>query len=226
MREHRSGPLQGSLFGLAPDGVFRASSLALRAVRSYRTFSPFPVPLPEQVVCFLWHFPSERLAASPPACIPALRARVTRHRTLRWSDFPPSSRKTDEGDSPPFQNQLIICVHGKRSKLRNIQIPNTRLQRISKHQSPKGLQFSTTAWHCSKLEICFFSEAWRSGFGAFSRPPPGSCRACNKVCDRSSGRSRFPAPPGTIPEPVPAISCGNRRKRHVVPPPLRSPRGF
>jgi len=30
------------LFGLAPDGVFRASSLALRAVRSYRTFSPLP----------------------------------------------------------------------------------------------------------------------------------------------------------------------------------------
>ena len=38
----RSGPLRGSLFGLAPDGVFRAASLALRAVRSYRTFSPSP----------------------------------------------------------------------------------------------------------------------------------------------------------------------------------------
>ena len=37
-----SGPLQSSLFGLAPDGVFRAASLALRAVRSYRTFSPLP----------------------------------------------------------------------------------------------------------------------------------------------------------------------------------------
>src|ERR1051325_3712284 len=36
------GPPRGSLFGLAPDGVFRASSLALRAVRSYRTFSPLP----------------------------------------------------------------------------------------------------------------------------------------------------------------------------------------
>src|ERR1035441_5936643 len=38
----RSGPLLGFLFGLAPDGVFRAASLALRAVRSYRTFSPLP----------------------------------------------------------------------------------------------------------------------------------------------------------------------------------------
>ena len=37
-----SGPLLGFLFGLAPDGVFRAVSLALHAVRSYRTFSPLP----------------------------------------------------------------------------------------------------------------------------------------------------------------------------------------
>jgi hypothetical protein len=41
-RETWSGPLRGFLFGLAPDGVFRAASLALRAVRSYRTFSPLP----------------------------------------------------------------------------------------------------------------------------------------------------------------------------------------
>ena len=41
-RETWSGPLRDSLFGLAPDGVFRAASLALHAVRSYRTFSPLP----------------------------------------------------------------------------------------------------------------------------------------------------------------------------------------
>src|ERR1035437_9463195 len=40
--ETRSRQLLGFLFGLAPDGVFRAASLALRAVRSYRTFSPLP----------------------------------------------------------------------------------------------------------------------------------------------------------------------------------------
>src|SRR5688572_4957910 len=38
----RSGPLPSPLFGLAPDGVFRAASLALRAVGSYPTFSPLP----------------------------------------------------------------------------------------------------------------------------------------------------------------------------------------
>src|SRR5690554_8078245 len=35
-----------SLFGLASGGVFPAASVARRAVRSYRTISPLPVPLP------------------------------------------------------------------------------------------------------------------------------------------------------------------------------------
>ena len=33
-----------SLFGLAPGGVYRAAGVAVRAVRSYRTFSPLPQP--------------------------------------------------------------------------------------------------------------------------------------------------------------------------------------
>jgi hypothetical protein len=37
-----SGQLRSPLFGLAPDGVFRASALALGAVGSYSTFSPLP----------------------------------------------------------------------------------------------------------------------------------------------------------------------------------------
>ena len=89
-----SGPLRGPLFGLAPDGVFRAPPITLRAVVSYTTFSPlrkkwsvgalecgrvgisdFPIAPSLQhptspAVYFLWHCPSGRLAASPPACIP------------------------------------------------------------------------------------------------------------------------------------------------------------
>ena len=45
LRETGSGQLLGLLFGLAPDGVFRASALALGAVRSYRTFAPLPRPV-------------------------------------------------------------------------------------------------------------------------------------------------------------------------------------
>ncbi len=41
------------LLGLAPDGVYHASFVTKKAVRSYRTFSPLPL----KAVCFLWHFP-------------------------------------------------------------------------------------------------------------------------------------------------------------------------
>ena len=101
-RETRSGQLQGPLFGLAPDGVCRASSLALRAVVSYSTFSPLPEFLRTRAVYSLWHFPSGRLTASPPACI-SDRIGVTRHRALRSSDFPPLT--CARSDSPPFQNR-------------------------------------------------------------------------------------------------------------------------
>jgi len=81
-RETWSGPLRDSLFGLAPDGVFRASLLALRAVRSYRTFSPLPTvaavcnrrtfsgahraPLQFRRFDFLWHCPSKSLSTFRP----------------------------------------------------------------------------------------------------------------------------------------------------------------
>jgi len=66
-----SGQLQGSLFGLAPDGVFRASKLKPGAVGSYSTFSPLPglMQALAWAVCFLWHCPSGCLTASLPACI-------------------------------------------------------------------------------------------------------------------------------------------------------------
>ena len=71
LRETWSGQLRGPLFGLAPDGVFRASALALGAVGSYPTFSPLPTPLAKhRRFEFLWHCPSAGLAACPPACIP------------------------------------------------------------------------------------------------------------------------------------------------------------
>ena len=71
LRETWSGPLRGSLFGLAPDGVFRAASLALRAVRSYRTFSPLPRPRCRDAGRFVFCGTVRRDASRrpPPACI-------------------------------------------------------------------------------------------------------------------------------------------------------------
>src|SRR5262245_43775210 len=69
-----------SLFGFAPGGVCHAVSVAGNAVRSYRTFSPFPRGSPEgrrRPVHSLWPFPwgRPRRTLSGTAC--------------RWSpDFP------------------------------------------------------------------------------------------------------------------------------------------
>jgi hypothetical protein len=51
------------LFGLAPDGVYRAPPVTGRAVRFYRTVSPLPPRGRSNAgaVCFLWHCPSSHL---------------------------------------------------------------------------------------------------------------------------------------------------------------------
>ncbi len=66
-RETWSGPLRDSLFGLAPDGVFRAVPLTRAAVVSYTTFSPLPASLARRGrFNFLWHCPSEDLSTFRP----------------------------------------------------------------------------------------------------------------------------------------------------------------
>ena len=59
----------GSLFGLAPDGVFHAPALALGAVRSYRTFSPLPRRLPDVAVLVSVALSVDAPLGEPPACI-------------------------------------------------------------------------------------------------------------------------------------------------------------
>ena len=57
---------EGLLFGLAPDGVFRASSITLRAVGFYSTFSPLPTLLARRRrFHFLWHCPCTAYHAAP-----------------------------------------------------------------------------------------------------------------------------------------------------------------
>ena len=96
----RDGPSHGPLFGLAPDGVYRAASLALGAVGSYPTFSPLPRPKPWRYI-FCGTFRQPALASGLPECIPGGTG-VTRHRVLRCSDFP-LPLPSNESDPPPFQ---------------------------------------------------------------------------------------------------------------------------
>jgi hypothetical protein len=114
LSRNRSGPLRDSLFGLAPDGVFRAASLALRAVVSYTTFSPLPAFLRTPAVSFSVALSVGKPFNFPPACIPIEWTWVTRHRALWCSDFPLPARA--ESDSPPFQNQLEFTTKTRRHK--------------------------------------------------------------------------------------------------------------
>jgi len=58
-----------SLFGLAPGGVYPATHVATRAVRSYRTISPLPPAYAGSAVYFLWHFPWTRVPQALPGTL-------------------------------------------------------------------------------------------------------------------------------------------------------------
>ena len=115
-----SGQLRGLLFGLAPDGVFRALAITRQAVGSYPAFSPLPLTHRlQRRYFFCGTFRQRGLATAPPACIPPAQAWVTRHRALRSSDFPP--RAEAQSDSPPFQDRRLFCQFFCR-----FQVPGSR----------------------------------------------------------------------------------------------------
>ncbi len=83
------------LFGLAPDGVFRAADIAIDAVGSYPAISPLPAPEADEAGGLF----SVALSVNPtlhraaPAC--------EGHRALGSLDFPPSPLRLS--GYPPFQ---------------------------------------------------------------------------------------------------------------------------
>ena len=118
-----NGPLRGFLFGLAPDGVFRASAIALGAVSSYLTFSPLlrrrHSPAGRSVFCgTIRRDDSHRHL---PCVSRGSRYRVTWHRALWSSDFPPPTRV--ESDPPPFQNQRQVTCRNRLRQAANRCLP-------------------------------------------------------------------------------------------------------
>ncbi len=140
----RSGPLRGSLFGLAPDGVFRAASLSLRAVRSYRTFSPLPrhrhrsrgglifcgtvrrddsrrrrprVSQPDKLE--LRGIAPFGVRTFLPALSGGRRSDIFRSRSNFENGFSTGHQK-ERGDSPPFQNHGKDNRSEKKSQAANI----------------------------------------------------------------------------------------------------------
>jgi hypothetical protein len=88
-----------SLYGLAPGGVYNASSVAGAAVRSYRTLSPLPTDDKRaSAVYFLLHFPWGRPRRALPGTV------------FPWSpDFPPLAGFPDAKGSHPTV-WLPICA--------------------------------------------------------------------------------------------------------------------
>ena len=96
----RDGPSHGPLFGLAPNGVYRAASLALGAVGSYPTFSPLPRPKPWRFVfCSTFRQSSSRInCPRVSSAEPRLHGIVS----CGVRTFLPR-RFNAESDPPPFQ---------------------------------------------------------------------------------------------------------------------------
>ena len=127
-------------------------------------FHPYPI-LANRAVSSLWHFPSGRLTASPPACISRTnRSKVTRHRALRCSDFPPPFSCYQNGsDPPPFQNRPHYTRKINRSN--DGKAPNP------KHQAPEKLQAPMRTACRLRLENWSFSGAWMLVLGALIQIP-------------------------------------------------------
>jgi len=93
--------LTAPLFGLAPDGVYPATSVAGSAVRSYRTISPLPRSLKPQGGIFSVAL---SVGSRPPG--------VT-WRPVHWSpDFPPSRTRQDSdffSFHAPFWPSFGVC---------------------------------------------------------------------------------------------------------------------
>src|SRR5690606_1935675 len=84
------------LFGLAPSGVYRATSVTRGAVRSYRTVSPLPVlPKEPSAVCFLLHFPSPYDARALPGTLPCGARTFLDTRRCRDPHSPPITTKCE-----------------------------------------------------------------------------------------------------------------------------------
>ena len=107
-----AGHANGSLFGLAPSGVYTATIVTNGAVRSYRTFSPLPA---ETGGIF-----SAALAVSAPS--PAPCPGVTWHSALWSPDFPPAAETASD------------CLAGSARSLRCMTCANKRANRATNGQ--------------------------------------------------------------------------------------------
>jgi len=112
----RSGQLLGFLFGLAPDGVFRAFAITREAVGSYPTFSPLPPAEAGGGLIFCGTVRRKALSL-PPEYIPCPEAKVTRpSRPAEFGLSSPGSRRERFSTLP--KSSIIITPGRADGKLK------------------------------------------------------------------------------------------------------------
>ena len=100
-----AGHAHGSLFGLAPGGVYPATAVASGAVRSYRTFSPLPTggPVGRYVFCGTFHrFAPSRRYLAPCPVEPGLSSAA--HRGASFQD----ARRSATAAARPTPSKTIL----------------------------------------------------------------------------------------------------------------------
>jgi hypothetical protein len=106
------------LFGLAPDGVWPAATVAGRAVSSYLAISPLPDPLRAIGGVF-----------SVPLSVASRRPAVSRHLALRSPDFPLCAKPAQRLSS---QLPCLRCYHapGGSTLGKSSNLPRTPLSKL------------------------------------------------------------------------------------------------
>ena len=107
--ERGAGSSSVSYLALHPMGFSVPPRLLLERWAFTPPFHPYRRPKPAAVY-FLWHCPSKGFSAFRPR-VSRPRGKVTRHRALWSSDFPPPAFAGS--DSPPFQNRGQFTTEGK-----------------------------------------------------------------------------------------------------------------
>jgi len=104
------------LFGLAPGGVYHATPVTRRPVRSYRTLSPLLARA--RAVYFLWHFPSGHPDWPSPAPCPSEPGLSSTSRAARTTldaaiIFAPSANSSSNRQSTASRTQRWTDLHSR-----------------------------------------------------------------------------------------------------------------
>jgi hypothetical protein len=159
------------LFGLAPGGVCRAAPVASRAVVSYTTVSPLPVP--SRAIGGLF---------SVALSVALRRPAVSRHRTLWSSDFP---RRR-----PRLVGQFNAAIHTRFPNCQStVRTPSSRIDPPHPRGVSRGVGQACRRADASSAGAKLRGLSEQRFAGTLARPP-----RANTQCARQDSNLKPPDP--------------------------------